>query len=95
MSQNTFSATPAAEARRTNVTEELVEQLLALAATPQLQWDDTRARWRPVGPVIRCTVDHGSHETTVWIDELELSVDELATILSSHGAPVCLVFLDD
>jgi hypothetical protein len=77
------------------VTEELVEQLHALAATPQLQWDHARARWRPVGPVIHCIVEHGSSETTVWIDELELGVDELADILSSHGAPVCLVFLDD
>ena len=72
--------------------EELVGQLIS---TPQLYWDERCARWRPSGIAIRCVVEPGAEEPTIWVDELELTLADLAALLASQGAPVCLVFLDD
>ncbi len=67
----------------------------ALVATPQLRWDDAGLCWVPRGHAIRLTVEPAIDEPTVMIDEIELTVAELTSMLSSHGAQICLVFLDE
>jgi hypothetical protein len=66
-----------------------------LVATPQLRWDEAAQRWRPTGRAIRCIVEPSIDEPTVLIDDVELSIGELARLLANHGASICLVFLDD
>lgn len=67
----------------------------ALIATPQLQRDDVTGRWRPSGRAIRCVVEGSVDEPTVFVDDVELSFAELGALMSNHGAPIFLVFLDD
>jgi hypothetical protein len=67
----------------------------ALIASPQLRWDEVARRWLPRGRAICCHVEAGIDAHLVVIDGLELTLAELAAMLSGHGARVCVVFLDD
>ncbi len=66
-----------------------------LVASPQLRWDDVYCRWVPRGRAIRCVVEASADAPTVVVDEVELTIPELTAMLASHGAPICLMFLDD
>jgi hypothetical protein len=66
-----------------------------LAGSPQLRWDEVERRWLPRGRALRCYVETSLDAPTVVIDEVELTVGELGSLLARHGAHVCLVFLDD
>jgi hypothetical protein len=75
------------------------QRLSALAAalvdSPQLRWDVAARRWVPRGRAICCVVERIVDEPAVFVDEVELTVGELGAMLSSHGATICVVFLDD
>jgi hypothetical protein len=66
-----------------------------LAGSPQLRWDDVERRWVPRGRVVACHVEATIDGPIVLIDELELTLAELGSMLARHGAQICLVFLDD
>jgi hypothetical protein len=66
-----------------------------LAGSPQLRWDEVERRWVPRNRVVRCSVEASVDGAIVLIDEVELTLAELGSMLARHGAQVCLVFLDD
>src|SRR5438552_3789443 len=63
----------------------------AMVATPQLRWDEANERWRPRGRALVVLIDG----PIAIVDDLELTISELAGVLASHGAHICLVFLDE
>jgi hypothetical protein len=66
-----------------------------LAGSPQLRWDDVERRWVPRGRIVVCNVEAAVDRPIVLIDEIELTLAELGSMLARHGAQICLVFLDD
>jgi hypothetical protein len=66
-----------------------------LAGSPQLRWDDVERRWVPRGRIVACNVEATVDGPIVVVDEIELTLAELGSMLARHGAQICLVFLDD
>ncbi len=64
---------------------------------PQIRYNNLSGQWVPRGDVLRCTIEDGgpSFETTVCIDDKELSIQEFAKLLSVYtGWGMRIVFVD-
>ena len=66
----------------------------ALVDSPQLRWDELHERWRPCGRALVLVIE-ANPEPIAMIDDVELTLPELARVCTGHGAHICLVFLDE
>lgn len=62
----------------------------------QLRYFPAADQWSPRGDVLRCIIDDGGPdcETTVWVDDQELSLREFGRLLSTYngwGMRICFV----
>lgn len=65
---------------------------------PQIEYYDRGDQWSPVGSVLRCIVsDSGpDYETSVWVDDRELSLREFGRLLSTYnGWGMRIAFVPD
>ena len=66
--------------------------------TPQITWNPASGQWSPRGEVLRCLIEDGGPdmETTIIIDDQELSMHEFGQLLSTYtGWGMRLVIVPD
>ncbi|MDA2930517.1 hypothetical protein MYX84_11320 [Acidobacteria bacterium AH-259-O06] len=65
--------------------------------SPQLKYFKEGGYWTPRGGVLRCIIDQGEDgETTIWIDDKELSLQEFGKVLSVYaGWGMRIIFVPD
>lgn len=64
--------------------------------SPQIEYFAAGDQWTPRGGVLRCLISDGGpdYETTIWIDDQELSLHEFGRLLSTYngwGMRICFV----
>ena len=54
---------------------------------PQIAYHPLSDQWAPVGSVLRCVIEDGGpdYETSIWIDDQELSLREFGRLLSVYN----------
>lgn len=65
---------------------------------PQIEYHALSDQWSPLGSVLRCVISDGGpdSETSVWIDDRELSLREFGHLLAVHnGWGMRITFVPD
>ncbi len=67
------------------------------SGSQQIEYHHQGDSWIPKGGVLRCVIDQGEDgETTVWIDQQELNLEEFGKVLSTYaGWGMRIIFVPD